>query len=142
MSANEAWMLAGMVAVTFGIRYLLFGLADRIRLAPWLSDSLKFIPPAVLTAITLPAVLLPKGDWHLSLANPYLVAALLSLAAGITTRNLLATIAIGLARSSPIAFSSRRGAAGAAGCVMPQRPAPAHSRLSNGFRPPACATCR
>jgi branched-subunit amino acid transport protein len=60
MSANEAWMLAGMVAVTFGIRYLLFGLADRIRLAPWLSDSLKFIPPAVLTAITLPAVLLPK----------------------------------------------------------------------------------
>jgi branched-subunit amino acid transport protein len=51
----------------------------------------------VLTAITLPAVLLPKGDWHLSLANPYLVAALLSLAAGIVTRNLLATIAIGLA---------------------------------------------
>ena len=49
MSANEAWMLAGMVAVTFGIRYLLFGLAERIRLAPWLSDSLKFIPPAVLT---------------------------------------------------------------------------------------------
>ena len=97
MSANEAWMLAGMVAVTFGIRYLLFGLADRIRLAPWLSDSLKFIPPAVLTAITLPAVLLPKGDWHLSLANPYLVAALFSLAAGIVTRNLLATIAIGLA---------------------------------------------
>ena len=51
----------------------------------------------MLTAITLPAVLLPKGEWQVSLANPYLVAALLSLAAGILTRNLLATIAIGLA---------------------------------------------
>ncbi|MBK7956209.1 MAG: AzlD domain-containing protein [Candidatus Accumulibacter sp.] len=97
MSAEEAWMIAGMMAVTFGIRYFLFALADRIRLAPWLEHSLKFIPPAVLTAITLPAVLLPKGEWQVSLANPYLVAALLSLAAGILTRNLLATIAIGLA---------------------------------------------
>jgi branched-subunit amino acid transport protein len=97
MSAEEAGMIAGMMAVTFGIRYFLFALADRIRLAPWLEHSLKFIPPAVLTAITLPAVLLPKGDWQVSLANPYLVAALLSLAAGIVTRNLLATIAIGLA---------------------------------------------
>ena len=97
MSANEAWMLAGMVAVTFGIRYLLFGLADRIRLAPWLAESLNFIPPAVLTAITLPAVLLPRGDWFVSPANPYLIAALLSLIAGVVTRNLLATITIGLA---------------------------------------------
>ncbi len=97
MSAEEAWMIVGMMAVTFGIRYFLFALADRIRLAPWLEHSLKFIPPAVLTAITVPAVLLPKGDWQVSLANPYLVAALLSLAAGILTRNLLATIAIGLA---------------------------------------------
>lgn len=97
MSSEEAWMIAGMMAVTFGIRYFLFAVADRIRLAPWLEASLKFIPPAVLTAITVPAVLLPKGDWQLSLANPYLVAALLSLGAGILTRNLLATIAIGLA---------------------------------------------
>lgn len=97
MSADELWLIAGMFAVTFGIRYLLFGLADRISLAAWLSDSLRFIPPAVLTAITVPAVLLPDGQWQLSAANPYLIAALCSLAAGIVTRNLLATIAIGLA---------------------------------------------
>jgi branched-subunit amino acid transport protein len=97
MTADESWMIAGMVTVTFGIRYFLFALADRIRMAPWFEQALKFIPPAVLTAITLPAVLLPKGDWHVSLANPYLAAALLSVAAGTLTRNLLATIAIGLA---------------------------------------------
>jgi branched-subunit amino acid transport protein len=66
-------------------------------MAPWIEDSLKFIPPAVLTAITLPAVLLPKGDWQVSLANPYLVSAVAATAAGILTRNLLSTIAIGLA---------------------------------------------
>lgn len=97
MSSAEVWMLVGMGIVTFGIRYFLFAVADRIRLAPWLEVSLKFIPPAVLTAITVPAVLLPNGEWQVSFANPYLVAALLSLAAGILTRNLLATIAIGLA---------------------------------------------
>ena len=98
MSGAEAWMLVGMVIVTFGIRYFLFAVADRIRLAPWLELSLKFIPPAVLTAITVPAVLLPNGEeWQVSFANSYLVAALLSLAAGIVTRNLLMTIAMGLA---------------------------------------------
>lgn len=97
MTTTEAWMIGGMMAVTFGIRYFLFAMADRIRLAPWLESSLKFIPPAVLTAITLPAVLLPKGDWHLSPGNPYLIAALVSLAAAIIGRNLLLTIALGLA---------------------------------------------
>jgi len=96
MTANEGMLIAGMAAVTFGIRYLLFALADRIRMAPWIEASLRFIPPAVLTAIVLPAVLLPKGDWDLSWSNPYLVSALVAAAAGSATRNLLATIAIGL----------------------------------------------
>jgi branched-subunit amino acid transport protein len=65
-------------------------------MAPWIEGSLKFIPPAVLTAITLPAVLLPQGDWQVSLSNPYLISASAATAAGILTRNLLATIAIGL----------------------------------------------
>jgi branched-subunit amino acid transport protein len=97
MTANEGWMIAGMMVVTFVIRYFLFALADRMRMAPWIEGSLKFIPPAVLTAITLPAVLLPKGDWQVSFSNPYLVAAIAAAATGILTRNLLATIAIGLA---------------------------------------------
>lgn len=97
MSSKEIVMIAGMVVVTFGIRYFLFAFADRIRMAPWMESALKFIPPAVLIAITVPAVLLPKGDWHLSVSNPYLIAAIATTAAGILTKNLLATIAVGLA---------------------------------------------
>ncbi|MBL8397604.1 MAG: AzlD domain-containing protein [Candidatus Accumulibacter sp.] len=96
MSGDELAMIAGMSAVTFGIRYLLFAVADRLQLAPWLLGSLKFIPPAVLTAITVPAVVLPNGEWDFSPANPYLIAALVSLAAGVASRNLLVTITVGL----------------------------------------------
>ncbi len=96
MRVSELLMIAGMMAVTFGIRYFLFALADRIRMAAWIETSLKYIPPAVLIAITVPAVVLPKGEWHLAPSNPYLIAAIITTAAGILTKNLLATITIGL----------------------------------------------
>ncbi len=96
MTHSELIMIAGMVAVTFSVRYFLFALADRIKMAPWIETSLQFIPPAVLIAITVPAVLLPKGQWELSVSNPYLISAVVTTAAGILTKNLLATIAIGL----------------------------------------------
>ncbi|MBW2408642.1 MAG: AzlD domain-containing protein [Deltaproteobacteria bacterium] len=96
MKASELLMIAGMMAVTFGIRYFVFALANRIRMAAWIETSLKYIPPAVLIAITVPAVVLPKGQWHLAPSNPYLIAAIVTTVAGILTRNLLATIAIGL----------------------------------------------
>ena len=97
VSGTEFLLIAGMMAVTFGVRYVLFALADRIRMAGWIECTLKYIPPAVLTSITLPAVLLPKGQWDLSPSNSYLAAAVVTTIAGAWTRNLLATIAIGLA---------------------------------------------
>lgn len=97
MTFEEWVMILGMMAVTFGIRYLLFALAGRIVIPPLMEAALQYIPPAVLTAITVPAVLLPQGEWFVSWANPYLIAALVATLTGILTRNLLATIAIGLA---------------------------------------------
>ena len=97
MTTSEWVMILGMLAVTFGIRYFLFALADRITMPPLVESALNYIPPAVLVAITVPAVLLPRGEWFVSWTNPYLVAALVTTLAGILTLNLLATIAIGLA---------------------------------------------
>lgn len=96
MNWREMVLILGMMAVTFGIRYFLFGLAGRITLKGWLSRSLDYIPPAVLTALTLPALLLPKGEWFVSLENPYLVAGLAATALGIMSKNLLVTIGSGL----------------------------------------------
>lgn len=96
MTTGEAILILGMLAVTFGIRYLPFSLASRTTMSPLMEAALRYVPPAVLVAITLPAVLLPKGEWWISWNNPYLVAALVATLAGVLTRNLLATIAISL----------------------------------------------
>lgn len=96
MTGNEWLLVLGMMAVTFGIRYFLFALADRIRMPSLLEESLQYIPPAVLIAITMPAIFLPRGEWDISFSNAYLAAAIITTAAGVITRNLLATIVIGL----------------------------------------------
>ncbi len=96
MTANEWLMILGMMVVTFGIRYVLFALADHVKIPALIESSLRFIPPAVLIAITVPAVLLPNGKWHLSWTNPYLVSAAIATGAGILTKKLLLTIAVGL----------------------------------------------
>lgn len=97
MTANEWLLILGMMAVTFGVRYFLFALADRIKMPAWMESALQYIPPAVLTAITLPAVLLPRGEWYVSYTNPYIIAAVFATGIGALTKNLLATIAVGLA---------------------------------------------
>lgn len=97
MRDDEILLIGGMALVTFCIRYLFFAFADRISLRGWLGRSLGYIPPAVLTALTLPALLLPEGEWDLSPGNPYLVAGLAAAALGVLSKNLLVTIGSGLA---------------------------------------------
>ena len=96
MTTGELILIGGMALVTFGIRYFLLAFADRIELPDLLKDSLEFIAPAVLTAITVPAVLMPAGTFDISLENPYLISGVLALFAGIISRNVLITILIGL----------------------------------------------
>jgi len=76
-------------------------------MAAWIEASLKFIPAGGLDRHpTLLPVLLPhEATGHLSLSNPYLVSAAAAVARRILTRNLMATIAIGLSSFLPIAFS-------------------------------------
>lgn len=92
-------MITGMTVVTFSIRYILLALADHFTLPPVVQRALGFVPPAVLTAITVPAVLVPAGDIDFSLSNPYLVGALAAVGAGLLFRKqtLLASISVGLA---------------------------------------------
>ncbi len=99
MTREEIFMIAGMMAVTFSIRYILLALADHFTLPPVMQKALGYVPPAVLTAITVPAVLMPKGTLDLSWENPYLFGACAAVAAGILYRKqtLLASICTGLA---------------------------------------------
>jgi len=98
MSVNEMIMILGMMAVTFGIRYILLALADHFVLPAVAERALRYIPPAVLTAITVPVVLMPRGKIEISLHNASLFGALAAVAAGCYFRkhSLLASIGGGL----------------------------------------------
>jgi branched-subunit amino acid transport protein len=57
---------------------------------------LRFVPVAVLTAITVPALLLPEGEIAISPLNAYLGAGIVSGVVAWRTKNLLWTIVIGM----------------------------------------------
>ncbi len=95
---NEICLIAGMALVTFLIRYIMFPLSDRIAFPDAMARALRYAPPAVLTAIIVPAVLAPSGnEIQLSHHNAYLVGAIAACAVGWFSRNLLMTIVFGMA---------------------------------------------
>jgi branched-subunit amino acid transport protein len=93
---NEWLLIGGMALITFLIRYGLIAVSGRLRLSPTLLQALRFVPPAVLTAIVAPAVLMPAGELWVSWDNARLVGAIATLLIGFWRRNLLLTIGGGL----------------------------------------------
>lgn len=94
---NEALLIAGMFAVTFGVRYLPLLLSGRIEFPAALERALRFVPVAVLTALIAPMIAMPNGQWQLHYSNPYLVASLMAVMVAAWRKNLLLTIVVGLA---------------------------------------------
>lgn len=94
---NEILLIAGMAAVTFGTRYPVLAWLSRSQLPPGIFRALRYVPPAVLSAIIFPAVLLPEGDLALGLENAFLAAGIISALIAWRTRNLLLTIVLGMA---------------------------------------------
>ena len=94
---NEFLMIAGMLLVTFTIRYAVIAFSGRIRLSQALVHALRYVPPVVLTAIVVPAVLIPSGALELGLDNARLVGAIAAFGTGWFTQNLLWTILAGMA---------------------------------------------
>ena len=93
---NAWWLILGMAAITFVLRYSLFAWPD-LRFPPVVRQGLHYVPTAVLTAIVVPGMLLPDGQhWALTLNNAYLLAGLAAIVMAALTRHLLATIGGGL----------------------------------------------
>lgn len=93
---NEFYLIIGMAIVTFIIRYPVLGVSARIKMAPQFIQVLRYVPPAVLTAIIAPAVLIPTGDKIDVITNPRLIGAIAAFFVGIWRRNLLLTISVGM----------------------------------------------
>lgn len=96
MTQTEIVMLLGMALVTFGVRYPVLALVSRIHLPDPIMSALKFVPPAVLSAIILPEVVMPDGSLALSIDNANLVASIVAILIAWRTKNLLLTIVLGM----------------------------------------------
>lgn len=94
---TELLLIGAMAGVTFLIRYTLFAVAGRLEFPDYLVRALRYVPPTILTAITVPAILFPAGDAiFVSYANAYLVGGLAAFGVGWFSRNLLVTIVAGM----------------------------------------------
>jgi branched-subunit amino acid transport protein len=93
---NEVWLILGMAAVTFSIRYGLLAMSTRITLSPAIIQALQYVPPAVLTAIIVPMVILPEGKVWVNYDNARLIGALATLGIAFWHKNLLLTIVLGM----------------------------------------------
>ena len=93
----QTWMmLVAIGLITYSIRLSFILMMEKIKLPERFMRGLRFVPPAVLTAIIFPEVLMREGAIHFSPANPRLVAALVSVLVAWRTKNVLLTIAAGM----------------------------------------------
>lgn len=85
-----------MGLVTFAIRLVPILALERFPIPPRLRQALRFVPPAVLSAIILPELLRPAGTLDISLGNLRLLAGVIAILVAWRTRNVLLTIAAGM----------------------------------------------
>jgi branched-subunit amino acid transport protein len=83
-------------AITYLIRLSFIALLGRIDVPPLVGRALRFVPPAVLSAIIFPEMLRPNGALDLSLGNVRLLAGLLAAIVAWRSKNVLLTIAVGM----------------------------------------------
>lgn len=91
------WLLLfAMGAVTYATRLSMIALFGRVEIPPIVRAGLKYVPPAVLSALIAPALLRPAGPFDLSLSNARFVAGLAATLIAWRTRNVLLTIVVGM----------------------------------------------
>lgn len=96
MSSGTVWAIMVVIgAGTFALRLSFIELVDRLRFPETMKHALRFVPPAVLAALVIPAILLggPEGG---ELANPRLFAGLVAGLVAWYTRNVVWTLCSGM----------------------------------------------
>lgn len=88
-------MLIGGVT-TFLIRFSFIYLFGKFHIPETVRKALHYVPPAVLSAIVFPELLLPNGAWDLSFENDRLLAGLAAVLVAWFSKNTLVTILAGM----------------------------------------------
>ena len=77
---DEVVLVLGMFCVTYFIRYIPLSLSNNFKLPLYFEKGLKYVPTAVLMAISSLAIFTQDdGNLNFNLTNPYIYGALGSL---------------------------------------------------------------
>ena len=87
-------IIAGVI--TYLMRLSLILLFGHFEVQEWLPRLLRFVPPAVLTAIIFPELLMPQGSLWLNVDNLRLLAGVVAIVVAWKTRNAVITILVGM----------------------------------------------
>lgn len=97
MSDLQIWLvIIGLTMITILMRASFLMLGDFVRLPERVQHGLRYAPVCALIALVTPELFLTHGDLNLSLANPKLAAGLAAAAIALTTRSMIAAMAIGM----------------------------------------------
>jgi branched-subunit amino acid transport protein len=94
------WIIIAIAGIgTYGIRLSVLALVHHSVLPRAAREALRFVMPAVLAAIILPAVVYTRGAGHFDISpdNERVLAAVLAAAIAWLTKSVWATIAVGMA---------------------------------------------
>jgi branched-subunit amino acid transport protein len=87
-------IIAGLL--TYGIRLSFIVLFGDGEISEPIRRGLRFVPPAVLTAIIFPELLYPIGSQEISLLNTRLIAGILAIVVAWRTKSVMLTILAGM----------------------------------------------
>ena len=94
----KIWLV--MIAIgliTYVTRLSFILMLGKMEISSSLKRALRFVPPAVLSAIIFPELMMPQGKFDISWSNLRLLAGLLAFIVAWRTRSAVLTIAIGMA---------------------------------------------
>lgn len=81
--------------LTYVMRVAFIG-PSSLSLPPAVERALRFVPPAALAALVVPDMVSHNGALVLTLANPRLIAGVVALLIAWRTRNIAATLIVGM----------------------------------------------
>ena len=84
-------------ALTFAMRFSFIYLFGRYEIPEMLRRTLRFVPPAVLSAIVFPELLIQSGQLKVTWTNFHLLAGIAAVIVAWKTKNTLLTILSGMA---------------------------------------------
>ena len=99
-SMKIAYLIIGMIVMTFASRCFFIFLGDRIKISEWGLETIRYAPLAALIAILAPEIFLPidaSSIAEFNLRLPNIWGGIAAIIAFYFTRRMIPTLVIGMA---------------------------------------------